>query len=910
MFRFMHKRTQRKAAQQILLARAEKERNLWSTISTLTPEAALDLLDSSKSGLSEFLVEASSDYYGPNVITQVKRESPLKRFALSFVSPFTGILFLLALVSFITDYSMMPHGQRDLSTVLIILVMILLSGLMTFIQEFRGDQAAQKLSELVENTIAVTRKDAPQTEIPMDEVVVGDIVHLAAGDMVPADLRILEANDLFIIQSAMTGESEPVEKSAAPVAPGEHTAQMDIPNLAFMGTNVQSGSALGIVYSTGDETVLGQMAGHLSQVKPEPSAFDKGLASVSRILIRFMLVMVPLVFLLNVITKRDGLSAFLFSISIAVGLTPQMLPMIVSTVLARGAVAMSRKDTIIKNVNAIQNMGAMDILCTDKTGTLTQDRVVLEYHLDIEGEEDPYVLRYAFLNSYYQTGLNSLMDESIILRTHEESEQDESLRGLTDTYTKVDEIPFDFERRRLSVMVKDDKEEHLLVTKGAVEEMLSICDSVRSQGQTVPMDDTHRQQILRLVDELNDDGMRVIGVALRDDPPGVGQLSKADEVGMVFIGILAFLDPPKESTQAALEALREHGVETKILTGDNERVTASVCKQVGLKVENILMGADVDGMDDQTLSDAAERTQVFAKLSPLQKARVVTLLRARGHVVGYMGDGINDAAAMRASDVGVSVDNAVDIAKESAQVILLKKDLIMLERGLIEGRKVYANLIKYIKITASSNFGNMLSVLVASALLPFLPMAAIHLLLLNLVYDITCLTLPFDNVDRDYLLKPRRWQAHTITSFMLRIGPVSSIFDILTYALMFFLIAPQVVGGQWNQLTAASDKALFIALFQAGWFVLSMWTQTLVVHMIRTEKIPFVQSRAALPVWVVGLLGCLVMTLIPYIPLGAKIGLAPLPFVYFLYLAGILLLYMLFVTGAKWLYIKRHGELL
>lgn len=910
MFKLMHRRRQRQAAQEILRARAEKERGLWSTICQVTPEEAMDMLDSSPLGLSEFLVEASSDYYGPNVITKVKEESPFKRLVMSFVSPFTGILFLLALVSFITDYSMVPHGERDLSTVLIILSMILLSALMRFIQEVRGDQAAQKLSDLVQNTIAVTRKGAPQQEIPMDEVVVGDIVHLAAGDMVPADVRILQATDLFLNQSAMTGESEPVEKHAAACALTENQGHMEVPNLAFMGTDVLSGSALAIVYSTGDETVLGQMARHLSQVKAEPTAFDQGIASVSKILIRFMLVMVPIVFLLNVFTKRDWLSAFLFSISIAVGLTPQMLPMIVSTVLARGAVAMSKKDTIIKNVNAIQNMGAMDILCTDKTGTLTQNKVVLEYHLDLDGDEDPYVLRHAYLNSYFQTGLNSLMDESIIERTHEESQHDDSLKDLNTAYTKVDEIPFDFERRCLSVLVKDARGKNLLVTKGAVEEMLLVCDRVRTKAGVVPMDKGHEEKLLKLVEDLNDDGMRVIGVALHTEPPEAGQLTRQHERGMVFIGILAFLDPPKESTAAALQALREHGVETKILTGDNERVTAAVCKQVGLPVTGILMGHEVDQLDDEALAQRAEDTQVFAKLSPVQKARVVSLLRKRGHVVGFMGDGINDAAAMKASDVGVSVDNAVDIAKESAQVILLKKDLMVLERGLIEGRKVYANLIKYIKITASSNFGNMLSVLVASALLPFLPMAAIHLLLLNLVYDITCLTLPFDNVDKDYLLKPRKWQARTITSFMLHLGPVSSIFDIATFAVMFFVIGPRVLGMPWQQLVSEPDKLHFIALFQAGWFVVSMWTQTLVIHMLRTEKIPFLQSRAALPVLLVGLLGCFALTLIPYTALGLKMGLAPLPAPFFLLLAAVLLAYMLLATLAKLLYIRRHGELL
>ena len=910
MQKLTHGRQQKKAALQKLAERAQQERQRWMSICELEPQAAMESLDSSAQGLSDFLVEASGSYYGPNVITHVKQDGVLKRLLRSFISPFTGILLALVIVSLVTDVWMMPPGKQDVSTVFIITAMILLSGLMRFIQEYRSDQAAQKLSDMVKTTIAVTRKGAEHQEIPIDQVVVGDIVHLAAGDMVPADLRILSSNDLFINQSAMTGESEPVEKTWHPSPAAQHASEMEVPNLTFMGSNVLSGSAVGIVYATGDETVLGQMAQTIAQVKPEATAFDKGIASVSKILIRFMLVMVPIVFVLTGLTKHDWLSALLFSISIAVGLTPQMLPMIVSTCLARGAVAMARKDTIIKNVNAIQNLGSMDILCTDKTGTLTQDKVVLEYHLDIDGEEDPQVLRHAFLNSYYQTGLKSLIDDSIIQRTGEEAGKEQELRDLGNQYTKVDEIPFDFERRRLSVLVQDPQGRHMLVTKGAVEEMLAVCTSVRRKGETLPMTDALRQQVLKLVEDLNDDGMRVIGVAQKEDPPGAGLLSKDDEQDMVLLGILAFLDPPKESTAAALQALKEHGVQTKILTGDNDRVTVSVCKKVGMQVDRVLLGSEVEQMDDAQLYAAAEKTQVFAKLSPVQKARIVSLLKKNGHAVGYMGDGINDAAAMKASDVGISVDNAVDIAKESAQVILLKKDLMVLERGLLEGRKVYNNLMKYIKMTASSNFGNMLSVLVASALLPFLPMAAIHLLLLNLVYDITCLALPWDHVDEEYLQKPRRWQADTITSFMLRLGPVSSLFDIATYALMFYVICPAVVGLPWAQITDPAQRLHFIALFQAGWFVESMWTQTLVAHMIRTEKIPFVQSRAAWPVLVLGLTGCLAATLIPFTGIGRAIDLAPLPGNYFPWLALILLSYMLAATIAKRLYIRRFGELI
>ena len=903
-------RAARKELVKKLAARSAAERGRWLEITALSPEKAMELLDSSPAGLSDFIVEASGDYYGPNLITQEKRETVLTRLLRAFVNPFTGILAALAVVSLVTDYFLAPAHSKELTTVLIIGSMVLLSGMMRFIQELRSNKAAQALSQMVKTTTAVTRKNGGTKELPIEEVVVGDIIDLAAGDMVPADLRILRATDLFINQSAMTGESEPVEKTGAAQQLPEKPTAIQMGNLAFMGSNVLSGSAQGIVYATGDETQLGMMAKGLAEVKPEPTAFDRGIASVSRILIRFMLVMVPIVFLLTALTKHNWLEALLFSISIAVGLTPQMLPMIVSTCLAKGAVSLSRKGSIVKNLNAIQNLGSMDLLCTDKTGTLTQDKVVLEYHLDVHGKEDPDVLRMAYLNSYYQTGLRSLIDDSIIEATHKESEKEESLRGLSEQYSKVDEIPFDFERRRLSTLVTDSEGKHLLVTKGAVEEMLSICSQALYRGQLEPMTDALRGEVLHLMEELNDDGMRVIALAVKENPPTAGLLSAADERDMTLIGSLAFLDPPKETSQAALKALHEHGVETKILTGDNERVTQSVCRMVGLEVKGVLLGQDVDAMDDGQLTSAAAHTTIFAKLSPMQKARIVTLLRQAGHTVGFMGDGINDAAAMKASDVGISVDNAVDIAKESAQVILLKKDLMVLETGILEGRKVYANLIKYIKITASSNFGNMLSVLVASALLPFLPMAAIHLLLLNLVYDISCIALPWDHVDDSYLQKPRRWKADSISSFMLRIGPTSSVFDILTFALMYFVICPQVVGLPYHQIADAAQRLQFIALFQSGWFVVSMWTQTMVVHMIRTERIPFLQSRAAWPVLVLGLLGCLFATAIPFTGIGQAIDLAQLPARFFLYLLGLLVGYMLLATWAKKAYIRKHGELL
>jgi len=741
-------------------------------------------------------------------------------------------------------------------------------------------------------------------EIPLDEVVVGDVITLAAGDIIPADLRILQAKDLFISQSSLTGESEPVEKFGA-AATGKAKNPLDLKNLAFMGSTVISGSATALALSVGDDTILGGIAGQLQEKTP-PTSFEKGVSSVSWLLIRFMLVMVPVVLFVNGFTKGDWLQAFLFALSVAVGLTPQMLPMIVSANLAKGAVSMSKKKVIVKEINSIQNFGAMDVLCTDKTGTLTQDRIILEYHLDIHGNSDTRVLRHAYLNSYYQTGLKNLMDVSIIERAREEKVVEDE-----NTYYKVDEVPFDFNRRRMSVVVSDKTGKKQMITKGAIEEMLSISTYAEYKGRIEPLTLDLRLEIMDMCNQFNDDGFRVLGVAQKTNPSPVGAFSVSDESDMVLIGYLAFLDPPKESAAAAIASLHEYGVEVKVLTGDNDAVTRSVCGQVGLSADTILLGADIEDMDDSQLKKAVETANVFAKLSPQQKARIVAMLRENGHTVGYMGDGINDAAAMRAADVGISVDTAVDIAKESAKMILTEKDLMVLKNGVIEGRKIYANIIKYIKMTASSNFGNMFSVLAASAFLPFLPMLPLHILLLNLIYDISCITIPWDNVDNEFLAIPRKWDASSIGKFMAWIGPTSSVFDITTYLLMFYIICPALCGGlRFDQIADPAAKVYFIALFQAGWFVESMWTQTIIIHMIRTPKIPFIQSRASMPVVLLTFTGIGVLTAIPFTQFGAAIGLAALPAVYFAWLAATIILYMALVTVFKMFFVRRYGELL
>ena len=887
------------------MVRRDEVNNRLKFAAAAETEALFNKLNTTPEGMSETLVDASREQYGDNKVTHGKKTPLIKRIAIAFVNPFTAILFGLATVSAITDIIMAEPGETDPLTVIIIMTMVLISGLLRFVQETRSGSAAKKLLTMITTTTCVQRQGTGKEEIPLEEVVVGDIVHLAAGDMIPADMRIIHAKDLFISQSALTGESVAVEKIPNAVT-GNINAITECPNLAFMGSNVISGSALGVVIAAGDDTIFGDMAKSVGK-KPVQTSFEKGVNSVSWLLIRFMLAMVPVVLFINGFTNGDWWEAALFAISIAVGLTPEMLPMIVTTCLAKGAVAMSKEKTIIKNLNSIQNLGSMDILCTDKTGTLTQDKVMLQYYLNIHGKEDARVLRYAFLNSYYQTGLKNLMDIAIIDRTL--AEQVDDLRGLAGRFAKLDEIPFDFERRRMSVVVANGKTQ--MITKGAVEEMLSVCSFAEYEGKVQPLTNEIRTYIIGKVDELNDDGMRVIAVAQKTNPSPVGTFSVADESDMVLIGYLAFFDSPKESTAEAIKALNEHGVDVKILTGDNDKVTRSICRQVGIPVDRILLGADTDGMADEALGKAAEKISIFTKLSPQQKARIITVLRNNGHSVGYMGDGINDAVAMKASDVGISVDTAVDIAKESADVILLEKDLMVLEKGIIEGRKTYANMIKYIKLTASSNFGNMLSVLAASAFLPFIPMMPIHLILLNLIYDLSCTAIPWDNVDEEFLAVPRKWDTSSIGKFTVWIGPTSSVFDITTYLLMYFIICPAMCGGQlFHQLTDSAMQAYYIAVFQAGWFIESMWSQTLVIHMIRTPKIPFIQSRASLSVTLLTFTGIAALTVIPFTGFGASIGLAALPIVYFAWLALTLILYMVLVTIFKNFFIRRYGELL
>ena len=902
--------------------RDEQNRRIQFAATHPTQET-LGYLNTTLCGLEPGKVEENRSEYGSNKVTREKKKTLPQRLAGAFINPFTAILFCLALVSSFTDM-IFPHFSLfgcvpkdfDCLTVVIILTMVFLSGTLRFVQESRSGNAAEKLLAMITTTCTVTRKGQEMAEIPLDEVVVGDIVHLSAGDMLPADVRILDAKDLFVSQASLTGESEPIEK--IPMVNETRDAITDYTNIAFMGSNVLSGSASAVVVTVGDHTLFGSMASGVAHEAVETS-FSKGVNAVSWVLIRFMLVMVPLVFVANGITKGDWLSAFLFGVSIAVGLTPEMLPMIVTTCLAKGAVSMSKKQTIVKNLNSIQNFGAIDILCTDKTGTLTQDKVVLEYHLNVNGEDDLRVLRHAYLNSYFQTGYKNLMDVAIIQKTEEEEADDPQLVDLSEHYVKVDEIPFDFARRRLTTVVQNRDGKTQMVTKGAVEEMLSICSFAECDGKVRPMTKKLKSRILATVDDLNEKGFRVLAIAQKSNPSPAGAFGVTDECDMVLMGYLAFLDPPKESTADAIKALKAHGVTTKILTGDNDKVTRTICKQVGLKVRNMLLGSDLENMSDQELAKAAETTDVFAKLTPDQKARVVSVFRENGHTVGFMGDGINDASAMKSADIGISVDTAVDVAKESADIVLLEKDLMVLEEGIIEGRKTYANMIKYIKMTASSNFGNMFSVLAASALLPFLPMESLQLIFLNLIYDLSCTAIPWDNVDEEFISVPRKWDASSVGSFMMWIGPTSSVFDWMTYIFMYFVFCPLFVskGVLYNDLAshfAGADlvrmQTAYVAMFQTGWFIESMWSQTLVIHMIRTPKLPFIQSHASAPLTLMTFTGIGVLTIIPFTTFGRMLGFVALPTAYFAYLIPCILLYMVLATSLKKAYVRHYGELL
>ncbi|MGZ3272504.1 MAG: magnesium-translocating P-type ATPase [Caulobacteraceae bacterium] len=838
-------------------------------------------LGSSQEGLSAGQAMARLRSVGPNRISR-EREAPiLVELWRRFSNPLNLLLLALAAISWTLS---------DVRSALVIAVMVVLSVVLGFVQEHRSSAAAAKLAQMVSVKAAVRRAGAPGAdadgfvEAPLDSLVPGDVVRLAAGDLIPADLRLLTAKDLYVNQSTLTGESMPAEKGAAP-AHEPADSPFALPNLCFMGSNVTSGYATGLVLHTGRSTYFGQIADRIVAADTVTS-FDKGMGRFVWLMMGFILVMTPTVFLINGLTKHDWLQALFFAVAVAVGLTPEMLPMIVTVNLARGAIAMSKKRAIVKRLNAIQNFGAMDVLCTDKTGTLTQDRVIMKLHVDVEGREDDRVLDYAYLNSHFQSGLRNLMDEAVLQHVEQEGRP-----AGADGYHKLDEIPFDFTRRRLSVVVRRPGEKPLLICKGAVEEVFSACVRYQERDAVERLDPSHLAKVQKVTGRLNRNGFRVIAVACRTLDEERAAYDVSDERDMTLLGFVAFLDPPKETAAAAIRSLEASGVAVKILTGDNDLVTRKICHDVGLVIHRLVLGREVDAMDDLELAKAAEEAQVFAKVSPAQKARVIAALQQAGHVVGFLGDGINDGPALKAADVGVSVDTAVDIAKESADIILLEKSLGVLQEGVLEGRRVFGNITKYIKMGASSNFGNMFSVLGASILLPFLPMAPLQVLTNNLLYDFSQTTIPTDTVDAEYLARPRKWEIGNITRFMLFVGPISSIFDYATY---FTMIS---VFGAWTRP----------ALFQTGWFVESLLTQTLIIHIIRTTKVPFFQSRASAPLIVTTLIICAIGIWLPFSPLADALGFTPLPALYWPIIGAFLVSYAVLTHLVKSWFVRRWG---
>jgi len=839
--------------------------------------AVLEKLNTTTNGLSVNEVEARLERYGLNEVAKEKRQTWLMRLVDNVKNPLVILLVLLGLVSYLTG---------DLRATMVIFIMVLLGIVLRYVQESRADSAAEKLEAMVSTTATVVR-DGQRLEISLKELVPGDIVQLSAGDMVPADVRLLSAKDLFLNQAALTGESMPVEKLAASVV-DETSNPLEMSNICFLGSNIESGTGLAVVVQTGSGTYFGSLAGSIVGQR-ELTSFDKGVNGFTWLMIGFMAVMVPLVFLFNVLSKGNWLEAFLFALAVAVGLTPEMLPMIVTVNLSKGAISMSKKKVIVKRLNSIQNFGAMDVLCTDKTGTITQGKIVLEKHMDVKGNPSERVLNYGYMNSYYQTGLKNLMDEAILrhINLNDDLQVDE-------LYRKIDELPFDFKRRRMSVIVEDNQGRHILICKGAVEEIMHLSTHVEVNGEVLgvlPEHDEHRKQRIK---QLNSEGFRVIAVAYRmfpgdNDTP---HYTIQDESDLTLLGYMAFLDPPKETASEALNQLHSHNVVVKILTGDNDIVTGNICKQVGLSVDRILLGPEIDQLDDLRLGEIAEATSVFAKLSPTHKERIIRTLQGKGHVVGFMGDGINDAPALKAADVGISVDSAVDIAKESSDIILLENSLLVLEEGVIEGRKVFGNIIKYIKMAASSNFGNMFSVLGASLFLPFLPMLPIQVLSNNLLYDFSQTAIPTDEVDHEWLAKPRKWELGSLRRFIIYIGPISSIFDYMTYFIMLYVF------NCWNNP----------ALFHTGWFVESLFTQTLIIHVIRTNKIPFIESRASKSLILTSLIIVAVGAWLTVSPLATTLGFVALPVLYWPLLAGMLSAYVVLTQVVKVWFVRRFSE--
>ena len=856
----------------------------------------------SDQGYSDAQAEESRAQYGTNRLSGRASDTVLYRLRRAFLNPFTIILFVLACISFLTDVVLASNFSRNITTVVIILCMLLTSGAVRFTQELRAKRIADRLTGMIASTVLV-RRNGTWTRVSSTELVVGDLVRLSAGDRVPADIRLTAAKDLFVSQSVITGESEILEKDADTLPQGQAQSYAGYRNLVFMGSALTGGSGEGVVLAVGEDTVYGGFAGAES---PRKNGFDQGANSIAWVLIRFMAVLIPVVLIACGLTKGDWVSAFLFALSVAVGLTPEMLPMVINACLAKGSAAMGKKQTVVKNINAMQGFGSMDILCVDKTGTLTGDEITLEYYMDILGNESQRVLDFAYLNSLYHTGVKNHLD-SALLQCRRMPGREPYFQALAARHSKLDELPFDYERRFASVLVQHG-DENLLLIKGSIDEVCRRCSSVEYKGERHQISGDQTESVRAIVDEMLEDGMKVLAVAYK--PLRKTTLSPEDEHDFILLGYLAFFDAPKESAAGAIQKLQQLHVGVRVLTGDHRDIALSVCRRLGIDTAQTLTGRELEQLCEDELPIKIERTTLFAELSPKQKVQIVQHLRANGHTVGFLGDGMNDLPAIVEADVGISVDTAAEAVKEGADVILLKKDLNVLEEGIQEGRRAFANVSKYIKITASSNFGNILSIVIASVFLPFFPMTSLQLLLLNLLYDILCLVLPWDHVDEETCAQPLEWSGRTLGRFMRFFGPISSFFDILTFSYLFFVLCPAVCGGSFASLVGSGRELSFIALFQTGWFLESMWTQVLILHLLRTPKVPLLQSRPSRPVMWVTLLGTLFFTVLTFTPAGRLLGLTPLPPVYFGFLATVVSLYLLWVTLAKSWYIRRCHELL
>ena len=862
-------------------------------------------LEISGEGLSQSQVELMREKYGINSFSQRRNDTMLRLLRRAFINPFNIILLVLGIISLATDVVLVSNFARNATTAVIIFSMILISGTIRLVQELRAKNASKQLNRLIHESITV-RRAGEVKEIPAEELVVGDIVLLAAGDRVPADLRLTKVSDLFLSQAAITGESAILEKNAQAISYSNSESLTQLENLAFMATTVISGKGEGIVLAVGKDTLYGSFT---KEDPDEKQSFQKGANSIAWVMLRFIAVLIPIVFILLQITGGRWLESFAFALSVAVGLMPEMLPMVITACLARGSLSMSKKQTIIKDINAMQGFGSMDVLCMDKTGTLTNESILLEYYMDVLGNESGKVLDLAFLNSAYHSGVCNPIDNAILacqtMPGHEQHFADLLMR-----YQKEDEIPFDYSRKFVSTLVTDKNGDCQLIMKGNISQIVSRCSHVEFRGEILPMEKNGMQSIASVVDEMLQDGMKVIAVA-RKKIEKQDQIIPTDENNMILMGYLAFFDAPKKTAKTSVEALKRLQVTPKILTGDHADVAASICRRVGISSEIILTGVDLDQMTDDELGKTVEDIHVFAELTPGQKVRIVSALRQNGHTVGFLGDGINDIPALCESNVGISVDTAVDAAKDAADVVLLQKDLGVLEQGILEGRKTFTNMLKYIKITASSNFGNIFSIVCASAFLPFLPMTSLQILLLNLLYDILCIILPWDNVDEEETLSPRDWSGKTLGRFMLFFGPISSIFDIVTFLFLYYILCPLLCGGTtYLNMVDPVMQSQYVALFQTGWFLESMWTQVLILHFLRTRKIPFVQSSPSIPVVCTTFAGIIVFTSLTFTKSAGVIGLTKLPIMYFLFLFVVVLLYMLLTTVVKTVYQKKYHELI